>query len=125
MKAFQEFSFVWILVSILSLFAGIFLWTTAPFTGNDKIGLFLMTIGVVSFILFVTTSLFYFFTAKNASGLERLKDGYLILSLLFIVGGIIARLIHWDDTLQYLYIGLGMLAFYWIMILFKNIARAE
>ncbi len=125
MKAFQEFSFVWIVGTILTLFAGIFLWTTAAFTGNEKVAMFLMTLGVVSFLLFVATSLFYFFTAKNSSGLERLKDAYLILCLLFIVGGIVARLTHWDDSMQFLYLGLGMLAVFWLFVLFKNIAKAE
>lgn len=125
MKTYQRFSFVWAVMTVLVILAGMFLSATANLVGNANIGKVFLLGGSVSMAIYASLNLFLFF--KNGSGtlLKNLISVYLILSLFLIFGGLVLAILTYANGFTYFIVGLGMMIVFWLGVLIRFLLKKE
>lgn len=121
LKGRQQFSLGWIVVSVLLVFVGSIVSAAGSLSGSRYLGIYITVGGIISILIYIFYSAFQWFKFKKGEGLANLATAYIILAMLFTFGGLIGAFLSFPEAFYYFFVGLGMFALYWFVILFKNV----
>ncbi|MDO5655098.1 MAG: hypothetical protein Q4G27_03045 [Flavobacteriaceae bacterium] len=124
-KAIQKFQLIWIISSVIMLFTGVFIMAAGSLTGFKSLGMYLTSFAFLSVLIYIFFSAFQWFKFKKGEGIHNLITAYIILALLFTLGGLVAAIFSFPEAFYYFFGGLAMFAIYWLIVLVKNILKTE
>ena len=124
-KNLQQFSLIWIVISVIVLFSGIFVSAAGSLSGLGNMGLYMITGAIISIILYLFFTLIQWFRFKKGEGFNNLVTAFIILAFLFTIGGLIGTFLTYPDGFKFFFVGLGMFALYWLIRLIRTIFQKE
>ena len=117
----QQFSLIWIVLTVITLFVGMIVSAAGSLSGFKNLGLYMIAGAIVSIIFYVLYSAFQWFQFRKGEGLANLIIAYIILAILFTLGGLVGAFLTFPDAFYFFFAGLVMFGVYWIGVLIKNI----
>lgn len=115
----------WAIFSVILLFAGLVLAASSGSSGTNNLGSIMVMISILSMLVYVFYSVILWFKFKKGNMLNNLVTAYIILSFLFIIGGLVGAFFTYPDGLTAFLVGLGMMGGFWIIKFFTLIFSKE
>lgn len=116
---------IWALTSVILMFTGLVLAASSGASGTNNLGATLVMLSFLSLLIYVFYSIFIWFKFKKGKMLGNLVTAYILLSILFILGGLVGAFLTYPDGLTAFLFGLGMLAAFWLTKFFTLIFTKE
>lgn len=115
----------WAISSVILLFAGLVLAASSGSSGTNNLGSTMVMISILSMLVYVFYSVILWFKFKKGNMLNNLVTAYVILSFLFIIGGLVGAFFTYPDGLPAFLVGLGMMGGFWVIKFFTLIFSKE